>query len=423
MVASLIVFAILYVCIATERIEKAVAAILGAGAVLFLHLISFEDAIKSIDMNVIFLLVGMMTCVRILGDTGFFEWVAISIAKKARGNALVIMALLLFATMVFSALLDNVTTIVLMAPVTILIAQILELPATLFIVLEAVASNIGGTATLIGDPPNIIIGSQAHLSFNDFLVHLAPGIALAGLIFIVTVVFFYRKKLRVPDSIRVRVLDAEPELAIYDRKKLIRALVVFGMIFAGFLAHRLLRVQAGIVALSGMAIILLVCQSESDRALKAVEWDVILFFIGLFIVIGSLERNGVLDILAEWIMLICGKNLFLSCLVILWGSAILSAVLDNIPFVMAMMPLVQKLIVANGGEATGSHPLFWALAMGACLGGNGTLIGASANIVAAKIGEKNGYPITFFGFMKVSLPLMFQSLIVSTVYLWFRYFF
>jgi Na+/H+ antiporter NhaD/arsenite permease-like protein len=422
MIASIVIFVLVYILLASEKVEKSVAAILGAAAVILGGLIDFDSAMHAIDLNVIFLLVGMMTCVAILAETGFFEWVAISVAKAMNGRPIPILVMLLTVTMIFSALLDNVTTIILLAPVTILITQLLELPTLPFLILEALASNIGGTATLIGDPPNIIIGSRAELTFNDFIHHLSPGVVVIAIIFIITALLMLKKQLHVTDQVRTRVTEACPKRAIRDAKKMKRSLIVFGLIFIGFFTHHHLHVPPGIVALAGMGLMLLACRTKSEKMLRHVEWDAILFFIGLFIIIGALEHNGVIDLLATGMLNVCGDNLLLTTMVVLWGSAFLSAVLDNIPFVIVMMPLIQKLLVDTGVSPTGDNPLFWALAMGACLGGNGTIIGASANVVVSKIGERNGYHISFFQFMKWGFPFMIQSVFLAMIYLWLRYF-
>ncbi len=422
MIASIIIFVVAYFFIVTEKIEKSIEALLGAVAVIAGGLISFEDAVHSIDLNVIFLLVGMMTCVGILAETGFFEWVAIFIAKRMKGDAVKILISMLTVTMIFSALLDNVTTIILLAPVTILITQLLEIPTLPFLILEAIASNIGGTATLIDNPPNIIIGSVAKLSFNDFIFNLAPGVAVIAVIFLITAVLLMRKHLHVPEHIKERVLKSYPRLAIRDSKNMKKSVFVFALIFTGFFVHHIFHIPPGIVAVGGMCLMLLICKSDTEDILKVVEWDAIMFFVGLFVMIGALEHNGVIEYLAKIMLDLCGDNMFLTAVIVLCGSAFFSAILDNIPFVIAMTPLVQKLIVSSGGEMTGSHPLFWALALGACLGGNGTLIGASANVVAGKIGARNGYAISFMEFLKYGVPFTIQSVIIAVIYMWIRYF-
>lgn len=429
---SIIIFAVTYFFIASEKVNKTIAAILGASGVLLLGLVSFEDAIAAVDFNVVFLLVGMMTSVYILSRTGFFEWVAVGVAKFAKGDPWLIMVLLLTVTAILSAFLDNVTTIIMLVPVTILIMQILEVSPVPFVIMEAIVSNIGGTATLIGDPPNIIIGSQAGLSFNSFLAHLGPVVVIVFLAFMATVFLLFRKKFNVSDEVKARLKDAIPHLAIVDKAMMIRSLIVFGLIFAGFFLHNLLGIEPGVIALGGSMLMLLVCKSESEDALMSVEWGVVFFFIGMFMMIGALEANGVMEWIGYHIIHFAGKNLFLVCLVVLWGSAIFSALLDNIPFVITMVPLVRHFVVYFSQvsgisdpalvQAQIAQPLWWSLALGACLGGNGTVIGASANIVMARISEKNKYPITFTHFLKYGFGFMVQSMVICTVYIWLRYF-
>jgi Na+/H+ antiporter NhaD/arsenite permease-like protein len=430
-ILSVLIFIVVYILIASEKLHKTVAAILGAAVVLFLHLVTFEQAAHAVDLNVIFLLVGMMTCVHILAKTGFFEWTAISVAKLARGNPLYILIFLLTVTALLSMVLDNVTTVVLLVPVTILIMQLLEINPVPCVILEAIASNVGGTATLIGDPPNIIIGSSAKLSFNDFLFQLTPVITLVYLAFAGTIFLFFQKRCRVPDNIKIRVMEAIPELAIIDRPNMHRALIILGFIFVGFFLHSTINVEPGIIALVGGMVMLAVCKAESDATLMKVEWSAIFFFVGMFMMISALEVNGVVDALGSFIFRVAGKDLFLLTMIILWGSAFISAIIDNIPYVIAMVPLIKDFLqhYSTSGALTPNveqfltqHTLWWALALGACLGGNATLIGASANVVSAHISEKNGYRITFMQFTKYGLPLMIQSMIICSIYIWFRYF-
>jgi len=443
MILAICVFSIVYFLLATEILEKSVSTLLGGAVVLiFGQFVLSPDgtpylwhhASESVELNVIFLLIGMMTCVSILADTGFFEFIAIYIAKIMKGHAGWILVMLLTITMIFSALLDNVTTIILLAPVTILITQLLELPSVPFLILEALASNIGGTATMIGDPPNIIIGDKIHLSFTDFIIHLTPVVLIMGVVFIFLSWVFLRKKLKVKPYVRQRVIDSYPREAIIDYTKMYKSLAVFGLIFIAFFIHHFFHLQPGIIALGGMALMLVVCKSDAEKMLNTVEWDAILFFIGLFIMIGALEHTGAIDKLADLMITFCGDNRFFTCVIVLAGSAFFSSILDNIPFVIAMTPLVQKLIIsqnwvtdsstiiADQGVVHGSHPLFWALALGACLGGNGTLVGASANIVAAKVGERNGCPITFIGFMRYGIPTTIITVVIAIVYMKLRYF-
>ncbi len=426
---ALFIFLVSYVLIATEKVNKTIVVIIGASLALFFKLVSFRQAVSAIDFNVIFLLVGMMTCVHVLSKTGFFEWVAISIAKRTKGSPMAIMLLLLLATSLLSAFLDNVTTIVLLVPVTILITEILEISPLPFIMLEAISSNIGGTSTLIGDPPNIIIGSQARLSFNDFLCHLGVVISFILGAFLITVYLLFRKRFQVPENIKKRVTQSAPALAIVDKKRMKRSLIVMGFIFVGFFLHNSLNVEPGIIALFGSMVMLLVCKSKSDESLTSVEWGVIFFFIGMFMIIAALEYNGVIVWVAEQIIKFAGNDLLLLCVLVLWGSAVLSSVLDNIPFVITMVPLVKQFVAhfSSVYPLWSSYeiglPIWWSLALGACLGGNGTLIGASANIVMAKIAERNHYHVTFRRFLKYGSLFMLQSMLISTFYIWFRYFY
>jgi Na+/H+ antiporter NhaD/arsenite permease-like protein len=431
-IISIAIFATAYVLIATDKVNKTIVAVLGASLVLLLRIISFERAAEAIDLNVIFLLVGMMTSVSILAKTGFFEWAAISTAKLAKGNPIAIMLLLLTVTAFFSAFLDNVTCVVLFVPVTILIAQILEISPVPFVILEALASNIGGTATLIGDPPNVIIGSKGHLSFNDFLINLTPGILVVLGVFLITIYMLLRKQMTVDGSIRRRIDDAIPRLAITDKKNMVRALIVLALMMLGFFFHAVINIEVGVIALGGSMLMMIVCKAESNDALMRVEWAVIFFFIGLFIMVAALEDTGVINWIAHHLLAVAGHNLFLMCIVVLWSSAVLSAVLDNIPFVIAMVPLLKlsfTTIAQNMGivdpiviQHTIAEPLWWSLALGVCLGGNGTLIGASANVVSAQICDKNKYHISFWEFTKMGFPLMIQSVIISMIYIWLRFF-
>ena len=431
-ILAISIFTIVYLFIVSEKINKTIAAVIGAALMLGCKLLSFEQAIEGIDFNVIFLLVGMMTCVFILSKTGFFEWSAISVAKISKGNPMLILILLLTVTAVFSAFLDNVTTIILLVPVTILITQILEISPIPFVVLEAISSNIGGTSTLIGDPPNIIIGSQGGLSFNDFLVNLGPAIVIVLAVFLVSVWWFFRRHIKVDESVKNRVIEAQPRLAIVDKRNMIKALIILGGIMLGFFLHSLIGVEPGIVALAGSMIMMLCCKIESEEVLMEVEWSVIFFFIGLFMMISGLEHNGVIEWLAKSMLDLAGNNLFVLCMVVLVGSAFLSAILDNIPFVITMVPLLKLCfgpIAAGMGISDPAlihtqiaEPLWWSLAMGACLGGNGTLIGASANVVMAQICQKNKYNISFLRFTKYGAAFMVQSIIICGLYIWMRYF-
>lgn len=428
-----IAFAIVYALIASEKVDKTVAACLGAGIVIMLGGISYHKALTYIDLNVVFLLVGMMMIVGILAQTGFFEWMAVLVARKTRGNGAAVLVLFLVLTAVISAFLDNVTTVVLIAPITILVCQVLELPVVPFLVLEAVFSNIGGTATLIGDPPNIMIASGTGLAFNEFLAHLSPAVLVIMGASVSAVLVLYRKQLVVRESLRQRIEKADPAAAITDHKRLRRGLAVFALVLLGFFLGRSVGIEPGIVALAGGMLTALVCGSDIRQVMGKVEWNTILFLVGLFMLVGAMQDRGVFVWLGREIVILTRGNLLATTLVILWGSALACSVVNAIPLTMAMIPVIQSvqpLFAAQmgiTGDAAAIHmhvtyPLFWALSLGACLGGNGTLVGAAANVIIAQTGRRNGYDITFAKFARISFPLMILSIILSTAYLWLRYF-
>ncbi len=432
MILSLVIFVIVYIFIALEKMESTIVVILGAFIMLAARLLTFEEAVRSIDLNVLFLLVGMMVSVYTLSQTGFFEWIATSLAKKSGGNPVKIALYFLTATAVMSAFLDNVTTIILMAPVSILIMQLLEISPVPLLILEAIASNIGGTATLIGDPPNIVVGSQAGLSFNDFLLNASPAVLAIFTVFALTAYLLLRKAWTVSDSVKERVTQASPELAIIDKNMMIRALGVLGLIMLGFFTQSLTGIETGIIALTGSMLMLFVCRVEVDHSFLHVEWNVIFFFIGLFIIVAGLEVNGVIAWLGRSLLGIAGSHLFLLCVIVLAGGAFISTILNNIPFTIAMVPMIKQMIqtLADSHGMTDpvliqqkiAHPLWWSLVLGVCLGGNGTLIGSSVNVIAAKISGKNNAPISFMHFTRYGFPFMIQSLVISVLYIWLRYF-
>ena len=432
MIILLVLFGFTYILIASEIVDKTIAACMGAAAVIGLHFIPYTTALQHVDLNVIFLLVGMMIIVNIMGKTGLFEWLAVVIARKANGNGTVIIIMFLLITALFSSLLDNVTTIILIAPITILITQILELPTVPVLVLESIFSNIGGTATLVGDPPNVLIGSSTGLSFNQFLVNLAPIVVIILLVSLVVLFKLIRKRSVVRSAARERIMKAEPALAITDRKRLFLSLGVFSLVLAGFFLGRVLDIEPGIVALAGALLMALVCRVDIHSIMEKVEWSTIFFFIGLFILVGALQENGVFLLLGDKLINVFEGNLLLTMLAILWVSALASGIVDNIPLVIALIPLIQSIIPSFaqtlGLEAhpelvrsTIAEPLFWSLALGACLGGNGSLIGASANVVVAQIARKNRYHFSFWSFTRLGFPMMLLSLVLSSVYMYIRY--
>lgn len=433
MMLSLAIFLVVYTLIAFDIVDKTAAALLGAGAVILLHLVPYDVAIKSVDMNVIFLLIGMMIVMSILAETGFLEWLAITIAQRAKGNAKIIVLQFLLVTAALSAVLDNVTTVILIAPITILITQLLELRTAPILILLAIFSNIGGTGTLIGDPPNIIIGSATGLSFNEFLFNLGPVIAVITLVCLAMVRYRLGTSLDAPEEARRRVMMAEPGLAILQPLLLKKCGAVLVLILLGFFTSRFTGFEPGIVALAGSVVMMVVCRVDIHVALNKVEWATILFFIGLFMLISALEHNGLFEKSGDLLVHATEGNLLLTVMVILWVSAFASAIVDNIPLVIAMLPLIKTMIPAFALQmgladspdliqTTIAAPLYWALALGACLGGNGTLIGASANVVIAQIGARNNAAISFMEFTRAGFPLMLLTIFISMIYLYLRYF-
>ena len=432
MLFPILVFSVVYFFIATEIVDKTIAALIGAGLMIGFHFVGYEDALHAIDLNVLFLLIGMMIIVNTLTDTGVFEWLAIKLARLAKGNGLVLAILFMVLTAVLSAFLDNVTTVILMAPITILLCQLLEIPAVPILIMEAVFSNIGGTATLVGDPPNILIGSQTHLTFNDFLINLSPPVLVMMVLLLGVMALMFRKTIKTTPQTRKRIEQSRPEKAILQPLVLKKALVVFGLVLAGFFGGRMLGVEPGIIALAGAMVMVLVCKKDLHHSLVHVEWNTILFFAGLFMMISALEHHGVFEAMGEFILHICGGNLMATALTILWFSAIASAIVDNIPLVMAMIPLVKGIIPVFA-QSMGiddqalihsqiAEPLLWSLALGACLGGNGTLVGASANVVIAQVANRNNCKITFWSFTKYGFPFMIVSLLIAHLYIYVRYF-
>ncbi|MGF0036766.1 SLC13 family permease [Victivallis vadensis] len=426
------IFILAYIAIASEKVDKTIAAMIGAGLMVAFHVADFTEMLGKVDLNVLGLLIGMMIIVNVMATTGVFEYLAVLIARQTRGNGVLVTVEFLLATAIISAFMDNVTTIILMAPITILITQLLGLPTVPVLILEALFSNIGGTATLVGDPPNILIGASCNLSFNDFIINLAPVVLLIMVVCLGAVVLLMRKKLQSnPDSV-VQVQLTQPRRAILDPARLKRSLIVFALVLLGFFTSRLIHLEPGLIAICGAFVMVPVCRLELAHMLEKVEWNTILFFCGLFMMVGALEIDGVFTLLGEHMVSLTRGNFALTMMIILWGSAILSAIIDNIPLVISMIPLINSIVPVfarqMGIEADTeairqqiSEPLFWSLALGACLGGNGTLIGASANVVISQIAHKNNYKLSFKDFTCYGAPIMVLSVFISMVYLFLRY--
>jgi Na+/H+ antiporter NhaD/arsenite permease-like protein len=420
---ALAIFVGAYVFIATEKVSRVTVALVGAALMVIIgatdgHAIFFSED-TGIDWNVIFLLLGMMMIVGILQQSGVFEFLAIWAAKRARGRPFVIMVMLVVITAVLSAALDNVTTVLLIAPVTLLICDRLAVSPIPFLIAEVMASNIGGAATLIGDPPNIIIASRGGLTFNDFIVNLGPIVLFLMVVFIGLCWLMFRKQLHYDPARVARVMALNEREAIRDVALLIKSLIVLGLVLAGFILHSLIHIGPAIVALLGAGVLVLVTKLETRKVFADVEWETLLFFAGLFIMVGSLVNLGIIEEIGKAATEAVGSNYFGAASALLFGSAVLSGIVDNIPYVTTMAPLTNDLVIAGGAAA---HPLWWALALGADLGGNATAIGASANVVVLGIAKRNGHPISFWQFTKYGLIVTAVTVTLTLPYLYLRYF-
>ncbi|HEX6869731.1 MAG TPA: ArsB/NhaD family transporter [Micromonosporaceae bacterium] len=421
---SVAVFLAAYVLIATEWVHRVKAAVAGAVVLLLLGATDAEHAFFSldsgIDWNVIFLLIGMMLIVAVLKRTGLFEYLAIWSAKRARGRPYRLLVILVVVTALASALLDNVTTVLLVAPVTLLVCERLRVPFAPFLIAEVLASNIGGTATLVGDPPNIIIASRAGLSFNDFLVNLAPLVVVLLVVYVGLCRWLFRAAFRYDPQRAEAVMSLRERDAIRDRRLLIVSLSVLTLVLIAFVLHTTLHWEPSVVAIVGGLTLLAVSRLDAEEVAKDVEWPTLIFFCGLFVMVGALVHTGVIERLAEAATEAVGGRLLLASMVLLWASAALSAIVDNIPYVATMTPIVADLAAQNGADQ--SQVLWWALALGADLGGNATAVGASANVVALGLAERAGRRISFWEFTKVGLVVTLVTMLVATPYLWLRYF-
>jgi Na+/H+ antiporter NhaD/arsenite permease-like protein len=424
-VVAVSVFVIAYALIATERIHKVKVALGGAALVLALGIVGSDDVFYShetgIDWDVIFLLLGTMVMVGVLRQTGGFEYAAIWAAKRAGGSPLRVMVLLVLITAIASAALPNVTIVLLMAPVTLLVCDRLDINAVPFLIAEVLASNIGGVATLIGDPPNIIIGIRANLSFNDFLIHLGPVVIVAMVAFVAVLPLLFRGTFGVHADRVAEVMSLNEREAIRDLRLLVKSGIVFVLVFAAFVASSAIHVAPSVIALIGAGVLVTISGVERVHYLASVEWETLLFFAGLFILVGSLVKTGVIADLARLAGDVTGGNPLLATMLILVVSAVLSGLIDNIPYVATMTPVVADLAstIPDPGHV---QAMWWALAIGAGFGGNMTAVGASANVVMLGIGAREGYPIGFWEFTRKGAVVMALTIAVSAPYLWLRYF-
>ena len=427
---STVVLAVTYATIMSEKVNRAIIALIGAGAMILVGVLDQHEAIRGIDWNTIGLLTGMMILVSISRRSGMFQYLAVWSAKTARAHPAGILFILQITTAVLSAFLDNVTTVLLIVPVTLAICNTLKVPVYPYLFAEIFASNMGGTATLIGDPPNILIGSQAGLSFNEFVYNLTPVIVVVMIVQALIIHVLWGKDLRASHDAEARVMAMKAADSIEDWKLLKQSLVVLAAVMLGFVLARPLHLEPATIALFGAAVLMLL-DNWSHHSEKAahnihstfgdVEWITIFFFIGLFVVVHGVDVGGLLNLLANKLVSATGGHLSTTGYAILWASAFLSAFVDNIPFVATMIPLIKNMAPAFGGVAH-IEPLWWCLSLGACLGGNGTLIGASANLTVAGISERNGVPFRFLTYTAYALPMMVVSVAICNVYVWWRYF-
>jgi Na+/H+ antiporter NhaD/arsenite permease-like protein len=427
---STIVLAVTYATIMSEKINRAIIALIGAGVMILVGVLDQEEAIRGIDFNTIGLLTGMMILVSISRRSGMFQYLAIWSAQAAKAHPAGILVILQITTAVLSAFLDNVTTVLLVVPVTLAVCTTLKVPSYPYLFAEIFASNIGGTATLIGDPPNILIGSQAGLSFNDFVWHLTPVIIVVMLVQTLIIHLLWGKDLRASEEAEREVMAMKAVDSILDWRLLRQSLVVLTAVMLAFVFARPLHLEPATIALFGAAVLMLLDNwaHDSEKASHSihstfgdVEWITIFFFIGLFVVVHGVDVGGLLALLANKLVAATGGQLSTTGYAMLWVSAVLSAIVDNIPFVATMIPLIKNMAPAFGGPEH-IQPLWWCLSLGACLGGNGTLIGASANLTVAGIGERNGVPFRFVTYTLYAFPMMLVSVAICHIYLWLRYF-
>lgn len=416
-IISIAVFVGVMALIISEKIHRAVAALAGAVILFFVGILSFEQGMEAVDFNTLGVLCGMMMFVAVVKCSGLFEFTAIYSAKLAKGKPWPIMVAFVLITAVLSALLDNVTTVLLVGPMTYTVCKHLKLNPVPFFMTEILASNIGGTATLIGDPPNIMIGSQAGYTFADFVMVDTPAVIVILALSLVVFYFLYGRKLTVTPEDAQYICDLDPMEQIKDMGLFRKSIVMIVVVAFGFMMHGALDVESSVIALAAATIMFFISGANLEEMLHDVEWATIGFFAGLFIVVGGMEETGVITMLANAIVNATAGQAFVMMIVILWASAIISSILDNIPFVATMAPVILT-IATTGVDVT---PLWWALSLGACLGGNGTLIGASANVVLTSISARDGYPISFIDFLKVGFPMMIFTTAIATVYMILRF--
>lgn len=412
-IVAVAVFLIVILLIISERVHRTAAAMAGAMVLILTGVMSADKALSYIDFNTIGVLVGMMIFVAIVRRSGMFEYIAVRAAKAVHGDPWKIMVAFTLITAVLSAILDNVTTVLLVGPMSIAIARMLKIDPVPFLMGQILASNVGGTATLIGDPPNIMIGSAAHLSFMDFLENTGFAVLFILVVLILLMKIVYEKKIELGTVDTGAIEKLDPSKSITNRALMKKGIIVLICVIVGFMFHDKLGIESSVIALTAAAVMLIIGREDVNEAIQDVEWTTILFFMSLFVVVGGLTETGIIKELASKIIDATNGHPMVTMLVLLWASALLSSILDNIPFVATLIPLILAM-QADGMDVTS---FWWAISLGACLGGNGTMIGASANVVLSDISTKHGYPITFKSYLKVGMPFMLLSIVIATVFL------
>ncbi|MEF2656366.1 MAG: ArsB/NhaD family transporter [Eggerthellaceae bacterium] len=416
-IISIVIFVVVMALIISEKVHRTTAALAGAVTLILAGIITFDTGVEHIDFGTLGVLVGMMIFVAVVKNSGIFEYLAIRAAKIAKGNPWLIMVLFTLITAVLSAFLDNVTTVLLIGPVTYTVCKMLEINPIPFFITEIIASNVGGTATLIGDPPNIMIGSATGLTFFDFLAYDGPAVIVILVVSTIMYYFLYGKKMGVSAEKQASIMQLHAHEAIKSKSLFTKSVVMIVLVAIAFVMHGAVHVEPSVVALAAAAIMLIISRAEVEETLMDVEWSTIGFFAGLFVVVGGLAETGVIEMMAYALIDLTGGDMMITIIVLVWASAIISSFLDNIPLVATLIPIIQTM------ETTGIDvmPLWWAVSLGACIGGIGTLIGASANVVLAGISGKYGHPISFMEYTKVGFPMMIVFTAIACVYLVLRF--
>ncbi len=418
-VIAILVFILTFTLITTESLPNSIAAMLGGFILLASSILTQEEAVHSIDFDTVGLLCGMMITVAVMRKSGLFEYVAIKGIKLTGGNPWRILVVLSIVTAVLSAFLDNVTTVLVIVPLTFAVADTIKINPMPILISEILFSNIGGAATLIGDPPNIMIGTATYLEFTDFIKNNLPVIVIISIVVLFLLRLIYYKKLTSEQVDYKKIYAFDEKRSIHNKKFFFSALIVFALIIVAFVTHHTHKISLATIALGGGFIMMMVTRQKPEEVLKEVEWPTLFFFLGLFVIIGGLEKTGVIKLIANKMIDVTGGNISYATQLILWGSAFSTTIINSIPFTATMISVIESMSATMQGDV---NPLWWGLSLGACLGGNGTIIGSAANIIVAGLSQKSSYPIRFLEYFKVGFPLMIVSIIIASIYLHLRYF-